>query len=55
MPLAWEELAAAERPLFRVANFPEWGGRLRTDVWAAMPKTTQRITPEARRAVGLRV
>jgi bifunctional non-homologous end joining protein LigD len=33
MPLAWRELKAVERPVFRVADFAQWRGRLRTDPW----------------------
>ncbi len=43
VPLAWSELKAAERPLFRVANFAEWGGRLKKDVWIDLPKVKQSL------------
>jgi bifunctional non-homologous end joining protein LigD len=55
VPLAWSELNVAERPVFRVSTFPEWGGRLTKDVWADLAKSAQRISPEARRAVGLKL
>ncbi|ADW69172.1 DNA ligase D [Granulicella tundricola] len=53
VPLAWSELDEPERPVFRVATFPEWGGRLKKDVWADLPKTKQRISKEAQKAAGL--
>ena len=36
MPLAWSELHASERPLFRVDGFPEWKNRLKKDPWSKM-------------------
>jgi bifunctional non-homologous end joining protein LigD len=42
MPLAWSELKSFDRPVFRVANFDEWSGRLkRKDVWAEPLKANQ--------------
>jgi bifunctional non-homologous end joining protein LigD len=49
VPLAWSELDSPDRPHFRVATFPDWGGRLKKDVWSDLPKARQRISPEARR------
>ncbi len=43
MPLAWSELHAAERPVFRVDGFPEWRVRLKKDPWAKMAETQQRL------------
>ena len=43
VPLAWSELKSVERPLFRIANFAEWGGRLKKDVWAELPKLKQTL------------
>ncbi len=43
MPLAWSELHATERPMFRVDGFPEWKGRLKKDPWAKMPGLQQRL------------
>ena len=44
VPLAWAELAKqTTRPVFTVATYPEWGGRLKKDVWADMLKTKQRL------------
>ena len=54
VPLAWSELDLPARPDFRIANFPEWRDRLKKDPWAKMLTTPQPITPEARRACGLR-
>ena len=43
VPIAWSELNAPERPVFRVANFPDWQHRLKKDVWANLPKSTQSL------------
>lgn len=43
MPLAWSELHAVERPIFRVAGFPEWKGRLKKDPWAKIFGIHQRL------------
>jgi bifunctional non-homologous end joining protein LigD len=43
VPMAWSELKTSERPLFRVSNFADWGGRLKKDVWADLPKATQSL------------
>ena len=52
VPLAWSELTVPDRPLFRVATFAEWGGRIKKDVWAELSTIKQQISAEARRAVG---
>jgi bifunctional non-homologous end joining protein LigD len=54
MPLAWADLKLAERPVFRVAEFAEWRGRLKTDPWKALPGLKQAISAEALAAVGIR-
>ncbi len=36
IPLAWKELDAAEMPVFAVADFARWKGRLKHDPWARM-------------------
>ena len=54
VPLAWAELEQAERPDFRVGNLGHWSARLKKDPWARMLELPQAITPEARRACGLR-
>jgi bifunctional non-homologous end joining protein LigD len=54
VPLAWSELKEPEHPHFHVGDFAEWAHRLKRDVWAALPKTQQRITQEAMRAVGMK-
>jgi bifunctional non-homologous end joining protein LigD len=46
VPLEWSELKAAERPLFHVAEFPAWQGRLKKDPWKKLPMTKQRLTAE---------
>jgi bifunctional non-homologous end joining protein LigD len=54
MPLAWSDLKLAERPVFRVAEFAEWRGRLKTDPWKALPGLAQTISAEALAALGIR-
>jgi len=53
MPLAWAELDAPARPIFRVADFASWRGRLAKDPWKALASTHQRITPETLAALGI--
>jgi bifunctional non-homologous end joining protein LigD len=45
MPLAWSELDAPQRPIFRVADFSDWSARLSKDPWKAITTTRQSITP----------
>ncbi len=54
VPLAWSELKSPERPIFSIANFPDWRSRLKKDSWSQLPTTHQQITPEARRTLGLK-
>jgi bifunctional non-homologous end joining protein LigD len=54
MPLDWAELKASERPVYRVSNYAEWGGRLKEDVWAALWTTKQRVSAKAKKAVGMK-
>jgi bifunctional non-homologous end joining protein LigD len=54
MPLAWSELKSHERPVFRVANFPEWRARLKKDPWAALSTMVQELTDEAIQSVGIK-
>ncbi len=54
MPLAWSELKLAVRPVFRVAEFAEWRGRLKKDPWAGIDGMEQRVTEDAKRAVGMK-
>ncbi len=54
VPLEWPELDLPERPDFRIANVAEWTHRLKKDPWAKLLTLQQPITPEARRACGLR-
>ena len=53
MPLAWPELDAPARPIFRVADFATWRSRLAKDPWKAIASTRQTITPETPAAVGI--
>ena len=43
LPLSWSELKTSERPVFRVANFPEWRARLKKDPWAKMAGLRQKL------------
>ncbi len=52
MPLAWSELDAPERPIFRVASFADWRSRLSKDPWKAIDSTDQSITSATLAAVG---
>jgi bifunctional non-homologous end joining protein LigD len=54
LPLKWADLKLAERPVFRVAEFEEWKGRLKTDPWKSMVGMKQRITAEALASVGMK-
>ncbi len=54
LPLKWEDLKLAERPVFRVAEFEEWKRRLKTDPWKSMAGLKQRITAEALISVGMK-
>ncbi len=44
MPLAWSELDAPQRPIFRVADFADWRARLSKDPWKSIATTQQSIT-----------
>ena len=56
VPLAWSELDLPERPDFRIANFAEWStiASKKTPWGEHASPLAQPITPEARRACGLR-
>ena len=54
MPLKWSDLKLPERPVFRVAEFDEWKGRLKTDPWKKMLDMKQRVTAEALASVGIK-
>jgi bifunctional non-homologous end joining protein LigD len=44
MPLSWNELKVAERPMFRVSEFAKWRDRLKKDPWKKMASVKQRLT-----------
>ncbi len=46
MPLNWNELKVAERPVFRVSEFAEWRDRLKKDPWKKMASVKQRVVAE---------
>jgi bifunctional non-homologous end joining protein LigD len=54
LPLKWSDLKLPERPVFRVAEFGEWKGRLKTDPWKSMGGMKQRITAKALAGVGMK-
>jgi bifunctional non-homologous end joining protein LigD len=55
MPLDWSELKAKERPVFALAKFADWQGRLTADdPWELMGKKKQGITKKALNAVGVK-
>jgi DNA primase len=51
MPLAWSELDAPQRPVFRVADFSAWRARLSKDPWKAIASTHQSVTPATLAAI----
>ncbi len=54
VPLTWAELKLPERPDFRIGNFAEWQPRLKRDPWEKMLTVSQAISPEAKRACGVK-
>lgn len=54
VPLEWEELDGAARPVFHVTDFDEWKKRLKRDPWQQMMKERQRLTVEMLASVGLK-
>ena len=55
MPLAWSDLDAPQRPVFRVADFAEWRARLSKDPWKSLPTTHQTITPATLPSLAVKV
>ncbi|QHN04099.1 hypothetical protein FTO74_12500 [Granulicella sp. WH15] len=53
MPLDWSELKVKERPVYRVGGFAEWRGRLVEDAWEEFFAVKQRVSPKARKALGM--
>jgi bifunctional non-homologous end joining protein LigD len=47
LPLPWSALKLPERPIFRVADLPDWRDRLRSDPWKDMPTLRQTLDPKA--------
>jgi bifunctional non-homologous end joining protein LigD len=43
VPLAWKELDLEERPIFHVADFDAWNGRLKNDPWKKLAEIAQRL------------
>jgi bifunctional non-homologous end joining protein LigD len=46
LPLNWNDLKLADRPVAHVADFEDWKGRLKRDPWTQLLESAQRITPE---------
>lgn len=47
LPLPWTALKLAERPVFRVADFPSWRDQLRSDPWKSLLSLRQNLDPKA--------
>ena len=55
VPLDWSELGGETRPIFHLATFPEWGGRLESaDPWKSLGAKKQGITSATLKAVGMK-
>jgi bifunctional non-homologous end joining protein LigD len=54
LPLPWSDLKLPERPVFHVANYPEWKVRLKRDPWKDLPSSGQSLTPKIFKALGVR-
>jgi bifunctional non-homologous end joining protein LigD len=46
LPLSWNDLKLASRPLFHVSDFSTWKSRLAHDPWKRLPKTSQSLAAE---------
>jgi bifunctional non-homologous end joining protein LigD len=46
LPLNWTDLKLTERPVFRVADFGEWKGKLSRHPWSGLLKVSQALTPK---------
>jgi bifunctional non-homologous end joining protein LigD len=55
LPLPWSDLKLAGRPIFQVANYPEWKSRLKRDPWKDLPSANQSLTPDVLKQLGIRV
>jgi bifunctional non-homologous end joining protein LigD len=55
LPLTWSDLKLAERRVFQVANYPQWKAGLKHDPWKDLPTSTQSLTPEALKQLGIRL
>jgi bifunctional non-homologous end joining protein LigD len=55
IPLDWSELGGETRPIFRLVDFPTWGGRLESpDPWKLLGDNKQILTPEAFASVNMK-
>jgi bifunctional non-homologous end joining protein LigD len=43
LPLHWNDLKLDERPVFHVADFDAWKGRLKRDPWRKLPSMQQQL------------
>jgi bifunctional non-homologous end joining protein LigD len=56
VPLDWSELTGDTRPAFRLADFPQWGGRLQApDPWKLLDQNPQTISPAALATLRLKI
>ena len=47
MPLSWNELKGAKRPMFHVLDFEDWKSRLQRDPWRDIFRANQSLSPAA--------
>ncbi len=55
LPLEWNELRTAERPVFRVAEFSAWRERLGRNPWRGIARVDQKLSAAMLTEVGVQV
>ena len=55
LPLDWRELEASSAPKFYLLEFAQWNKRMDRDPWKAMTSSSQRLTDETLRALGVKI
>jgi bifunctional non-homologous end joining protein LigD len=55
LPLHWNELKLAERPVFHVADFDGWKSRLSRDPWKLLGSTRQQVSDDVLRQLGISI
>ena len=53
LPLHWNELKLAERPVFHVTGFDVWKSRLSRDPWKSLKSTRQQVSSDMLRLLGI--